>query len=99
VSIDIREDDEINAVVLQNGGGSGNAEVSFASSASFTSNDTSGTIIGVPTGLDISVGSLAIPVSAGERVFLHNDNAPAAPVVAFLYTKGSSTPRPSPRRR
>jgi hypothetical protein len=77
-------------------------EVSFGSSSQFTINDTNSTIISMKdswrlvtsgaasTGKHLVLPQLNIPISAGERIFLHlnTTNAVTIQATAFLYTKG-----------
>lgn len=91
------------------------AEVSFASSNGFSSNDTKSSFIhaaaqqtfltsgGGPVNARTVLTGLAIEVAAGERIFLHVDISGAITCffVAYLYVMalGDSAGRPAARRR
>jgi hypothetical protein len=75
------------------------ASISFGSTPQFLTNDTTAEIVTVPGGVDVAaVSGMKIPVSAGERIYLHMDSGSGA-VVAMLYTDGKAEGRPAPRRR
>ncbi len=96
-SLDIREDDHITGFVLTNTS-AGAASISFGSTSQFAVNDTTSEIVSIPGGVDhAAVSGMKIPVSAGERIYLHVESG-SGTVVAMLYTDGKSE-RPSPRRR
>jgi hypothetical protein len=102
VSLDFREDGHLVGLFLTvNDLAVGAVEVSFNSSSSFTTNDTSGVIGGaVLNAAGIQVGqmiSLKEPISVGERIFLHLSGAGNICRV-FLYTDGGVA-RPASRRR
>jgi hypothetical protein len=96
-SLDIREDDTIVAISL-NTSSAGSAEVSFLSTPQASTNDTTGSLIGTPGGVDTSVNGIEIPVQAGERLYLHAGTG-TGDVSAFIYTKGGAPTRQSVRRR
>lgn len=120
-SLDIQLDGEINAIHMTGkcAGADGlndgfNAEVSFLSSNSFTSNDTRGSLMIIQSELgflttgghngsvNAQVSSLFIPVSAGERIHLHmqlNGAPTGVNVHCFLYVQDKGIARASSRRR
>jgi hypothetical protein len=97
-SLDIREDDHITGFVLTNTSAAA-ASISFGSTSQFAVNDTTAEIVSIPGGVDhAAVSGMKIPVSAGERIYLHVDSG-SGTVVAMLYTDGKAEGRPAPRRR
>jgi hypothetical protein len=100
-SIDFRDAGNIVGInMVSNDNAPGTIEVSFNSSPSFTTNDTTGVIGGLilpgnGTGADFSA-VMREAVDVGERLFLHSSSAAATRV--FVYTDATGT-KPSPRRR
>lgn len=101
--VDIQRKGKIKAILLNLNdvdlaAGSVAAEVSFASTAQVTTNDTTGPIASIfvaPTANaseaeNVSVGSLDIPVDAGDRLYLHSVVVAGTPdagtsATAFVY--------------
>ncbi len=103
VSIDMRDAGNIVGVTITgNDASPGACEVSFNSSSSLTSNDTTGVICGAQftgtAGSPLSFNSpMKEPVDVGERIFLHQTGV-ANTVRVFLYTD-ADTKRAAVRRR
>lgn len=120
-SLDIQMDGEIKAMhmsiqpntmdALDDGAES---EVSFLSTASWSSNDTRGSLMivqsklgmlttgGGNVAINASLSSLSIPVAAGERVHLHvavAGGTVSCPSHAYLYVEDKGLPRVPGRRR
>jgi hypothetical protein len=98
VSLDIREDDTITAMLVSNTAGAA-VEVSFGSVSSFLTNDSTSSLMTILGGVDLSISDLKIPVQAGERLYLHSA-AGTGDCVAMIYTTGDrQAARPAVRRR
>jgi hypothetical protein len=97
VSLDIRDDDEIESIVLSNDGTVA-AEVSFASVPSFMTNDTNSSLLTLVGGVDLANANVRVPVQGGERLYLHTA-AGTANCVAMIYTSGKANRAPAQRRR
>ncbi len=98
VSVDVRIDDTIVAVLMSNAG-TQPSELSFGSTATINTNDSTAAIATVLNGVDISVSGLNIPVNAGERIYLHNvAGAGALDAACMIYTAGKDN-RAAVRRR
>lgn len=126
-SIDIQNDGEISCVALgitvTEAGTTAivakvSAEVTFASTPQFTSNDVRSSLcqaayssqsftttpaLGTPSIPFCVVPSLAVKVSAGERIFIHIQSNTAtldsAEAVAYLYVNDGQDSRPERKRR
>lgn len=90
------------------------AEVSFLSTSTLTSNDARGSLMiiqsmlslvtsgGMNSGINAGLASLEVPVAAGERIHLHisdSGSVTGRTVHAFLYVQDKGIPRVSARRR
>ena len=101
-SLDMRDDGNIIGIGIScTNAAAGSLEVSFNSSSSFTTNDTTGVIgaqvlDGVGSGGQMTYLAMKEPVSVGERVFLHLSGANIARVLIFTDTAAA---RPATRRR
>jgi hypothetical protein len=95
-ALDIREDDVIVAIAISNSTTS-SVEVSFASVPSILVNDANSSLMTLLSGIDMSISDLKIPVTAGERLYLHVAVG-TGDAVAMIYTAGDR-PRPAVRRR
>jgi hypothetical protein len=90
VSLDVREDDVIEGIGLDismagpSDGAAVDVEVAFGSSSSFSTNDTSGTMIGSRIDYDVITSGAAqagkwafmpmkVKINAGERLYMHID--------------------------
>jgi hypothetical protein len=104
VSLDIREDGHLVGVnISSNDAAPGTLEVSFNSSPSFSTNDTTGVIAGTfLTGSGTLANNTRIalrePVSVGERIFLHMTGLNQARVFLYTETSGAAS-RAAVRRR
>jgi hypothetical protein len=101
-SLDFRDAGNIVGVTIStNSAAIGSIEVSFNSSSSFATNDTTGVIAGAvvaASGLDpAAFYEMTEPVDVGERIFLHNSAANVVRV--FIYTDSKSSARAATRRR
>lgn len=103
VSLDFREDGNITGIMLSCANVAvGAVEVSFNSSSSFTTNDTTGVVCGtIADGAGSTIVSelagLSEPVQVGERIFLHVTGALNVTRV-FIFTDSKSQ-RAATRRR
>lgn len=101
VALDMREDDIIIGISLSgNSAAGGGMEVSFMSTASLTTNDTTGVLAGVIHAAGIPAHLYFIlneKIAAGERLYLHNSGV-GNNARAFIFTEGASS-KPSTRRR
>jgi hypothetical protein len=119
--LDILFDGEIAAILLMVAGQGADAlndgiraEVSFASTNTFSTNDSRAAIISaeayqgfLTTGgsqvgqvVSIQFGDDGIPIAAGERMYLHvaAQGTLTSRVAAYLYTRTSGRARPDRRR-
>jgi hypothetical protein len=101
VSIDFRDAGNLTAIALSSTDNvGGQVEVSFNSTPSYTTNDTTGVIAAIVLQAGGTPQQLVIPMSepvdVGERLFLHNQAANTARAIVITDSKG---PRPPGRRR
>jgi hypothetical protein len=116
-SLDVREDDTIVGIFLDMSvagvvdGTSGECELSFLSSSSFTTNDVVGALAGMKTDFELLTSGginnarsgwfpCNVDVNAGERIHLHVTSTATITVRCYLYTdkKAPATSRAVRRR-